>query len=190
MSRPAHDILPYIEAITGVDHNRVYGVFRGLRLAGLLPTSGGPNRREKIDSEHLGIFDIGLCLNSPIHELPDDVVKYANLCDEDGNRLLDVLTKRIEAFKILRKDNPKGKEAAFIIAAAKTRFDFDLGEPRVRATVDLPNGTQVQTVYGPQVAPWLDTTINRSCSLSGKVIHDLAMLLHFGELPPRVARAA
>ena len=188
--RPLHDVLKYVAPITGGDKNRIYGVARAIREANMIPTSGGPNRREKIGSEHLALLSIGWCLDSHIRDLPDEVVKRFNLPDEDGNILGDVIAKRIEAFKILRKDNPSRAEAAFIIATAKTRFDFDLDEARVTATVDLPNGTQVQTVYGPQDAPWLDTRINRSCSLSAKVIHDLAMLLHFGELPPRVARAA
>jgi hypothetical protein len=48
-------------------------VARAIREANMIPTSGGPNRREKIGSEHLALLIIGWCLDSPIHELPDEV---------------------------------------------------------------------------------------------------------------------
>jgi hypothetical protein len=172
---PAHDLLPHIEPITGLDKNRTYAVYRALVESEMLPKSRGPNCREKIGSEHLSFLLIGNCTDVPIRYVPQTAKQYYDLHGSNGATAGHALASIIESFKLKSDLDKVAAEAA-----CKMRFVIDIGgAPRI--TLSFAAGEQIiQSVFGPQGPQWADENVRKSVALSGRVIHDLAVGLHHG----------
>jgi hypothetical protein len=65
----------------------------------------------------------------------------------------------------------------------KSRFELDCNTPRVCAISECSDGSNVETLYGVQANQWSDVRVRRSMTISGKVLFDIAMGIHFNRWP-------
>ena len=96
------------------------------------------------------------------------------LTDENGNKIGDVIVNILNSF---RSVNDMAK------LAYKSRIEFDCSAPRVCIISECTDGS-IETLYGIRDRQWSDVAVRRSMTISGRVLFDLAMGVHFNRWTP------
>jgi hypothetical protein len=164
----ASDLIRNLPSITGLPESTVRGHYRKLNEAGVLPASHGATIA-RLNSRHVVMLLLALLADVHAKDAVRTACVYHDLEDGDGNKFGDVLTNMLDSFRSLNEVSP---------LVYKSRIEFDCNTPRVCVTSECNDGSIV-TLYGSQSKPWLDVRVRRSMTISGKVLFDLAMGVHF-----------
>jgi hypothetical protein len=165
----ASNLIRNLPKLTGMSEATVRGVYRKLNEAGFLPSSHGATIA-KLGPTHVIMLLLALMADVPAKDAVSAGRAYYALADEHGNAVGEVLTNMLNSF---RSVNP----AAAL--AYKSRVELDCDSPRVRIVSECDDGSNIETLYGVHEKPWLDVRVRRSMTVSGKVLFDLAMGVHF-----------
>lgn len=168
----ASELIQNLPALTGLPTAKVSGHYRKLIEAGCLPISRG-STIEKLTTYHAVMLLLALLADVPPKNAAAAACAYYSLADENGNKVGDVLTNMIDSFRWIN-DSAK--------VAIRSRVDVDCFAPRVCIISECTEGS-LETLYGIRDKQWSDVRVRRSMTISGKVLFDLAMGIHFGRWP-------
>jgi len=175
--KTATELIPHIVRKTKQPEPTVKAVRENLAQGDILPLSHSRGKNpEQYGSEHLASWLIGLGLDVPHRAIAKETRKYLDLPAANGTTTAgQALASIIESFKL---STPRDRLVAE--TACKMRVVVDVGDvPRITVTAAV--GEQlVQSVFGPQGPQWADENVRKSFTISGRVIHDLAVGLHHG----------
>jgi hypothetical protein len=165
----ASDLIRNLPGKTGLTESTVRGIYRKLNETGLLPSSQGA-AIAKLNTRHAVLLLLALLADVPAKDASAAACAYYALADEHGNTIGDVLTNMLDSF---RSVNPAAS------LAYKSRVELDCNTPRVRIVSECDDGSNIETLYGLHTKPWSDVRVRRSMTVSGKVLFDLAIGVHF-----------
>ena len=168
----ASELIYHLPRLTGLTEATVRGVYRRLNEAGILPVSHGA-KIKKLNNYHVVILILALLVDAPVKDSATAACAYYSLVDENGNKVGDVLANILDSFRSVN-------DTAGL--AYKSRVEVDCDTPRVSITSECNEGN-AETLYGLRSKPWSDIRVRRSMTISGKVLFELAMGVHFNRWP-------
>ena len=172
----ASDLIHYLPGLTGIPDATVRGVYRKLNEAGILPVSRGA-KVEKLNTRHAAMLILGLMVDVPAKDAAATARAYYGLTDENGNKIGDVLANMLDSFRTVNN---------IARLALKSRVEVDCDSPRVCIVSETAEGV-IETLFGIRDKPWSDIRIRRSMTVSGKVLLELAIGVHFNRWPDATA---
>jgi hypothetical protein len=164
----ASELLPNLASVTGFPEATVKGVYRRLNEAGILPVSHGATVK-KLNCHHVTMLLLALLADMPIKDAAASACAYYALANEDGNKIGDVLVNKLNSFRSVND---------FAKLSYKSRVEIDCSAPRACIISETTEGT-IETLFGIRDKQWSDVRVRRSMTISGKVLFDLAMGVHF-----------
>jgi hypothetical protein len=192
--RPASEILPHWESITGLSENTARAVTRKLTEDEILPRSRGGKAQALLGPKDVATIMIGSCIavDAPIRDISKLTPIYCALRSPNGDRLVDVVASWIETFGSA-KDSFDRKDASndnlVAMLALRSRIQIDIGFPSASITTETKDG-QLEITFGPQDQPSTFVRAVKSVTISGKILFRLAMGLYFDQRPADTAEAA
>ena len=164
----ASELIPNLAAVTGFPEATVRGVYRRLHEAGRLPVSHGATVK-KLNCQHVTMLLLALLADMPVKDAAASAATYYSLVDEDGNKIGNVLANILNSFRSV---------SDFAKLSFKSRVEIDCSAPRVCIIAETTEGS-IETLFGIRDKQWSDVRVRRSMTISGKVLFDLAMGVHF-----------
>ena len=164
----ASELLPNLATVTGFPEATVKGVYRRLNEAGILPVSHGATVK-KLNCRHVTMLLLALLADMPIKDAAASACAYYSLVDEDDNKLGDVFVNKLNSFRSVND---------FAKLSFKSRVEVDCSAPRACIITETTEGS-LETLFGNRDKQWSDVRVRRSITISGKVLFDLAMGVHF-----------
>lgn len=168
MPTTANETTLGVAAVTGVPHATIRQIHRRLVETAAWPSARGAYV-PVLTTYHLVLLLFAYLADVPNKDCVSAAYSYFALTDENGNKLGDVLVSILDSFK-----SANGVAAL----ALQSRLEVDCGQPRACIISNTLEGS-VETLYGLSSKQWDDVTVRRSMTISGKVLFDLAMGLHF-----------
>lgn len=164
----ASELIPNLATVTGFPEATVRGVYRRHNEAGIVPVSHGASVK-KLDCRHVTMLLLALLADMPIKDAAASACAYYALEDENGNKVGDVLTNKLNSFRSVND---------FAKLSYKSRIEIDCTAPRACIISETAEGT-IETLFGIRDKQWSDVRVRRSMTISGKVLFEIAMGLHF-----------
>jgi hypothetical protein len=164
----ASELIPNLATVTGFPEATVRGHYRKLSEAGLLPLSRG-STVEKLNTRHTVMLLLSLLVDVPAKDAAAWARAYYALADEDGNKIGDALVNILNSFRSVN-------DTATL--AFKSRVEIDCSAPRACIISECTEGS-IETLFGIRDKQWSDVQVRRSMTISGKVLFDLAIGIHF-----------
>jgi hypothetical protein len=166
---PASELVPRVADITGLPHSTIYSVKRRFVETGIWPSARGAHVPD-LDTRHVAMLLLALLADVPAKDAVRTASLYHDLSDEQGNKFGDVLVNMIDSYRLVNLVGP---------LVYKSTVELDCNSPRACVTSECNDGSSIVTLYGSQLKQWSDIRVRRSMTISGKVLFDLAMGLHF-----------
>lgn len=168
----ASELILHLPKVTGLPESTVRSVYRRLNEAGILPVSRG-QKIEKLNTHHDVMLLLALLADMPVKDSAATALSYYQLENENGEKIGDTLVNILNSFRSVN-------DAAGL--AYKCRIEVDCSAPRVCIIYETTEGS-LEVLYGLRDKQWSDVRLRRSTTISGKVLYDIAMGVHFNRWP-------
>ncbi|AMA58890.1 hypothetical protein [Bradyrhizobium sp. CCGE-LA001] len=161
------ELVAVLARITGLPHATINQYKRRFIEGGRFPCRTGAIN-PPITTEHVVLLLLALLADVPAKDAVTTAIHYANLCDDQGNKLGEKLTELLDSFKT---------PTAYAALTYHSRIEVDCGLPRALWSIETADG-QHEAIFGIQDKLWADIRVRKSLTISGKCLFDLGMIIH------------
>jgi hypothetical protein len=168
----APELLKKLPDLTGIPRARVQGVYRNQREANLIPSCIGATMAE-LGGTHATYLLFGSLADVPVHKATEAAKLYSGLKDSAGVTAGEELERMFASFR------PSNGDIEYAALTYRTHVIIDLDVPRVTIVRESDDDEQPNIrVFGVKRSKSTETLIQHSKTISGKVLFEMAAILH------------